>query len=119
MAFTETFIAANMDKFPSSELPGLRQRLDGISQSQSNIVIATPLKNPVTALLLSLFFGGFGADRFYLGQIGLGILKFLSCCVLIGVVWVWADYFLIMGVTKKVNLEALNTAIATATASQN
>jgi TM2 domain-containing membrane protein YozV len=29
-------------------------------------------------LLLSLFFGAFGADRFYVGKIGTGVLKLLT-----------------------------------------
>lgn len=37
------------------------------------------MKNKTTALILSILTGGLGIDRFYLGYIGLGILKLLTC----------------------------------------
>lgn len=35
-------------------------------------------KKYLTAVFLMLFFGGYGADRFYLGRIGTGVLKLLT-----------------------------------------
>lgn len=59
--------------------------------------MAITMKNKTTALLLSIFLGSFGADRFYLGYTGLGIVKLLTCggCG----IWFWID--LIMIITGK------------------
>ena len=55
-------------------------------------------KSFVTVLLLSLFLGGLGVDRFYLGYTGLGIAKLLT----FGGLGVWALIDFIMIAMRKV-----------------
>lgn len=62
-------------------------------------------KNPTTVLLLSIFIGYLGIDRIYVGDVGLGVLKMLTCGG-IGIWWLIA-LFLITDVTKRKNLEML------------
>ena len=49
-------------------------------------------KNKLTAILLSVFVGGLGVDRFYLGYTGLGIVKLLT----LGGLGSWALIDLVM-----------------------
>ncbi|HEL1583781.1 TPA: TM2 domain-containing protein [Streptococcus suis] len=126
--FTDSYLAANASNLPAESLPMIRQRLDELNEAQTSYVLSAELKNPTTALIFSILLGGFGADRFYIGQAGLGaaklglvILYWLTIWFGIGLlfspvfIWIIVDYFLIMNATKKVNLETLNTAIAAAT----
>ncbi len=57
-----------------------------------------PKKEFMTFMTLAIFFGIFGLDRMYLGGnfIWQGWVKFLSCFILIGLLWVIHDMYLVL-----------------------
>lgn len=67
-------------------------------------VMFTETRNPVMSQVLSIFVGGLGIDRFYIGDILLGILKLIT----VGGLGIWfvIDWFLIAGRTRDKNIEA-------------
>ena len=101
----DMFMMANKDNFPPEKIPYIQERLAMVDDNTINSISMLSFKNPTTALLLSIFAGGLGIDRFYIGDTGLGIGKLLTaggCCV-----WAIIDIFLIMGDTREKNYEML------------
>ena len=85
------------------QFKNLRDNLPTEKQSDFDIMFAGKEKDPTVALVLGLFLGGLGIDRFYVGQVGIGILKLIT----LGGLGIWAliDLFLIMGVARRRNIE--------------
>ncbi len=63
-------------------------------------------KDHIVVLLISIFLGQFGIDRFYIGDTAMGVLKLITCggCG----IWTIIDWFLIMGNTKNKNYNKIN-----------
>lgn len=103
----DQFILMHGNKFPTESVPMIREQLGMLDDSQFTRIAAYPYKSPTVALIISLLIGSLGIDRFYLGQVGLGIAKLLTgggCGV-----WTIVDWFLIMGATRRKNYEVLVT----------
>lgn len=106
-----SFLISLKDKIDENGLMAIQNKLENISDDKIMNLTIIPLKYPLIGLILGLFFGGFGVDRYYKGDIGLGILKFLSMFILIGFFWVVCDLFLVYKGIQKDNFKKLNTAL--------
>ncbi len=60
-------------------------------------------KDVTIGVILALFLGGFGAHKFYFGQIALGILYFIFCWTFIPALIALIEACLMGGTTRKYN----------------
>lgn len=98
----EQMLLVNSSKFPPESFPMLKERLCGCEPSKVMLIFST-LKDPTVALIFSIFLGFLGVDRFYIGSVGMGVGKLVTC----GGAYVWwlIDCFMIMDATRQKNLE--------------
>lgn len=101
----DMYVMSNSKFFESYQMLQIRERLANLDDSKWAIIQSIQFKDPTVSLILSIVVGSLGIDRFLIGDIGLGIGKLLTC----GGVGVWTiiDWFLIMGATKKKNMEKI------------
>ena len=97
----DLFVMTNQKYFPAEKIVYLKDKLLQTNESKFNLVTSTELKDPTTLLLISIFIGGLGIDRFMIGDTGMGILKLLTggCCGVLTII----DWFTISKKTKELN----------------
>lgn len=101
----DMFIMTNQKYFPSEKIIYLKDKLKNIDDDKYALLSTIELKDPTTLLLVSLFLGTLGVDRFMLGDTGMGVLKLLTggCCGLLTIV----DWFSIQKKTKEDNFNRI------------
>lgn len=70
------------DKLKGEDLPVLRAALIAAPEYKRKALLGVKLYNPLLTLVFSLVFGMLAVDRFYIKDIGKGILKVLSLAAL-------------------------------------
>ena len=75
----DMFLMSNQKHFPAEKMVFLREKLYSLDENQFSVASMIELKDPTTYLLISLFLGSLGIDRFMLKDTGMGVLKLLTC----------------------------------------
>lgn len=101
----DKLLIAYSAKLPPESLNMVREKLIAYDDESTAHLLMVQMKDPTIALILSICLGVYGVDRFYIGDIGMGIGKLITCggCA----IWAIIDFFLIMDATRKKNLESL------------
>ena len=105
----DQWLAINAKYFPTEQVQYIRQRLEALPAQQLSMLYSISFQDPTMMLVISLFGGSLGIDRFILGQVGLGVGKLLTCggCG----IWSIVDWFLIMDATRQSNAQKLFAVI--------
>ena len=67
-----------LGKFPKYSLYSVTDKFNSLNERQQEALNLTDFKNPFVTLAFGLSLGVIGADRFYIGSIGIGTLKALA-----------------------------------------
>jgi TM2 domain-containing membrane protein YozV len=105
----DIYIATNAKHFESHLIPHIHDMLLKADDSKFIYLQSLGLKDPTTMLIVSLFGGHWGIDRFMIGDTGLGVAKLLTCGGL--GIWTIADWFMVQGRVRELNFDKLQRAL--------
>jgi len=92
---------SNQKYFPAEKIVYLKEKLKNIDDQKFALLQSIELKDPTVILVISIFLGSLGIDRFMIGDIGMGILKLLTLgvCGILTII----DWFTISKKAKELN----------------
>ncbi len=104
-----TFIMTHKKYFPEEKITYIMSKLEQTPEEKFPLISSLELKEPSTMLLISIFVGSWGIDRFLLGETGMGILKLLTggLCGILTII----DWFTVSKKVKERNYNALMTIL--------
>ena len=101
----DMYVMTNQKCLPAEKIVFIKQKLMEADESKFQLISAVEFKDPTTILLVSIFLGTLGIDRFMLGETGMGILKLLTagCCGILTII----DWFSVQKKAKDLNYNSL------------
>ena len=101
----DMYVMTNQKYLPAEKIVFIKQKLMEADESKFQLASAVEFKDPTTILLVSIFLGSLGIDRFMLGETGMGILKLrtLGCCGILTII----DWFSVQKKAKELNYNNL------------
>lgn len=102
----ETFLAYNAENLPEETIPMVASQLAAIDDEHALRIQAMRFMDPTLILVIAIVLGW---DRFFIDDIGMGILKILTCYGL-GVWWL-IDIFTAKRRAREYNYDKLQRAI--------
>ena len=105
----DMFIMSNNGKFTPQQFSVIREKLATLPDEKAVVVMSNQYYDSTTMLILSIILGSYGVDRFLLGDIGLGVLKLLTCggCG----IWTIVDWFSVKQRTYDSNFKKFNETL--------
>jgi TM2 domain-containing membrane protein YozV len=101
----DMFLMANSKFFEAHHMNMIRERLLLADDSKWAAISTIQFKDPTTMIIVSLLAGGFGIDRFMIGDTGMGVGKLLTCGGF--GIWTIVDWFMIQQATREKNMQKI------------
>lgn len=97
----EQFLISNKKYFPSDRLIQMKEIMQNMPDEKFFMLSAAEYKDPTVMLLVSVFLGSLGIDRFLLGDTAMGVLKLLTAglCGILTII----DWFTVSNAVKEKN----------------
>ena len=92
------------DYLPQDKILYLKTALEKVEDSAYDDILVSKIHSPTTTLILSIFLGAIGIDRFYIGDVGIGVCKLLFGWLTLGI-WPIIDIFCSFKRAKVKNFE--------------